>query len=161
MYRQFLLLIITALVLTSCKDENTSEENALDQAPITFTKEGELNIIKVDSSTKALDIEFAETEYETSTGLMYRESMEGNQGMLFIFQDERPHNFYMKNTYIPLDLFFITKDKKIATIIENAMPLDESNLPSEVPVTYVLETNAGFAKEWNIKEGDSVSWTRN
>ena len=41
------------------------------------------------------------------------------------------------------------------------MPLDESNLPSQVPVTYVLETNAGFAKLYNIKEGDSISWTRN
>ena len=81
--------------------------------------------------------------------------------MLFLFEDERPHNFYMKNTYIPLDLFFITKDQKIATIIENAKPLDESSLPSEVPVQYVLEVNAGSAKQWNIQEGDSISWKRN
>ena len=158
---KFLYILSFLCIFYSCKEESNSEGESLDQAPITFTKEGELKIFKTDSTIIDLDIEFAETEYETSTGLMYRESMEGNQAMLFIFNDERPHNFYMKNTYIPLDLFFITKEKSIATIIENAMPLDESNLPSQVPVTYVLETNAGFAKLHTIKEGDSISWTRN
>ena len=66
----------------------------------------------------------------------------------------------MKNTYIPLDLFFIKEDKTIATIIENAKPMDETSLPSEVPVQYVLETNAGIAKLWNIKVGDTVDWKR-
>ena len=157
---KFLAAFFLILSLASCKEDHSTEEN-LDQSPITFTKEGELQIYKADSSITALDIELAETDYETSTGLMYRESLEKNQGMLFIFEEERLHNFYMKNTYIPLDLFYITKDQKIATIIENAMPLDESSLPSEVPVMYVLEVNAGSAKEWNIKKGDSISWRRN
>jgi hypothetical protein len=86
--------------------------------------------------------------------------MEQNQAMLFVFEDVRPHSFYMKNTYIPLDLFFIKEDKTIATIIENSKPMDETSLPSEVPVQYVLETNAGIAKLWNIKVGNTVNWKR-
>ena len=147
-------------VILSCRNSSKSDEKGLDQEKITFTPEGSLQFFKKDSSTVDLSIELAETDYETETGLMYRESMEPNQGMLFIFEDEAPHNFYMKNTYIPLDLFFITKDQKIATIIQNAKPMDETSLPSEVPVQYVLEVNAGSAAAWNIKEGDSISWKR-
>lgn len=158
---RYLLLSLLLFFALSCKEKTNSNTESLKQEKITFTPEGSLEIFKKDSSVVSLSIELAETAYETETGLMYRESMEPNQGMLFIFEDERPHNFYMKNTYIPLDLFFITKDQKIATIIKNAKPLDESSLPSEVPVQYVLEVNAGAAAQWNIQEGDSISWKRN
>ena len=157
---RYLLLSLLLFFALSCKEKANSNTESLKQEKITFTPEGSLEIFKKDSSVVSLSIELAETAYETETGLMYRESMEPNQGMLFIFEDERPHNFYMKNTYIPLDLFFITKDQKIATIIKNAKPLDESSLPSEVPVQYVLEVNAGAAAQWNIQEGDSISWKR-
>ncbi len=158
-----ILLGIAALVLFtfSCKNNTENSSDNLKQEKIVFTPEGSLQIFKKDSSSVSLSIELAETEYETETGLMYRESMKSDQGMLFIFKDERPHNFYMKNTYIPLDLFFITKEYTIATIIENAKPMDERSLPSEVPVQFVLEVNAGSAAKWNIKEGDSISWKRN
>ncbi|PHR96328.1 MAG: hypothetical protein COA80_09050 [Leeuwenhoekiella sp.] len=157
---RYLLLSLLLFFALSCKEKTNSNTESLKQEKITFTPEGSLEIFKKDSSVVSLSIELAETAYETETGLMHRESMETNQGMLFIFEDERPHNFYMKNTYIPLDLFFITKDQKIATIIKNAKPLDESSLPSEVPVQYVLEVNAGAAAQWNIQEGDSISWKR-
>ncbi|PHQ29539.1 DUF192 domain-containing protein [Leeuwenhoekiella nanhaiensis] len=157
---RYLLLSLLLFFALSCKEKTNSNTESLKQEKITFTPEGSLEIFKKDSSVVSLSIELAETAYEIETGLMYRESMEPNQGMLFIFEDERPHNFYMKNTYIPLDLFFITKDQKIATIIKNAKPLDESSLPSEVPVQYVLEVNAGAAAQWNIQEGDSISWKR-
>ncbi|MAW95714.1 MULTISPECIES: DUF192 domain-containing protein [unclassified Leeuwenhoekiella] len=157
---RYLLLSCLFFFIISCKEKAKNTTESLKQEKITFTPEGNLQIFRKDSSLISLNIELAETAYETETGLMYRESMEADQGMLFIFEDEQPHNFYMKNTYIPLDLFFITKDQKIATIIEDAKPLDESSLPSEVPVQYVLEVNAGSAAAWEIKEGDSISWKR-
>lgn len=159
--RYALLLVLALTLFVSCKDQNNQNKDELKQEKIAFTPEGNLQIFRQDSTLASLTIELAETAYETETGLMYRESMNADEGMLFIFEDEQPHNFYMKNTYIPLDLFFITKDQKIATIIKNAKPLDESSLPSEVPVQYVLEVNAGAAALWNIKEGDSISWKRN
>jgi len=157
---RYLLLSCLFFFTISCKEKANNTTESLQQEKITFTPEGNLQIFRKDSSLVSLNIELAETAYETETGLMYRESMEADEGMLFIFEDEQPHNFYMKNTYIPLDLFFITKDQKIATIIENAKPLDESSLPSEVPVQYVLEVNAGSAAAWDIKQGDSISWNR-
>ena len=158
---RLLLLSLLFIGFVSCKNKAENTPKELTQEKITFSPEGSLQIFKKDSSQVSLTIELAETAYETETGLMYRESMKPDQGMLFVFEDEQPHNFYMKNTYIPLDLFFITKDQKIATIIKNARPLDETSLPSEVPVQYVLEVNAGSAATWNIQEGDSISWKRN
>ena len=159
MYQKFLFIGILGFTLLACKNKE-AEETQITEEQIIFQQEGKLQIQTEDGSKAYFNIEIAETNYETETGLMYRESMEQNQAMLFVFEDIRPHSFYMKNTYIPLDLFFIKEDKTIATIIENAKPMDETSLPSEVPVQYVLETNAGIAKLWNIKVGDTVDWKR-
>jgi hypothetical protein len=67
----------------------------------------------------------------------------------------------MKNTKIPLDLLFIDHDMKLASITENAQPLDESGITSRVPIQYVLEVNAGMVAKWGLKAGDSISFTRN
>jgi len=157
---KFLFLFLWSLLLISCNSssEKSSEELSTDE--ITFTKEGELHIYKADNTTETLDIEFAETDYETATGLMYRNSMEENQGMLFIFGSPSVHSFYMKNTEFALDILYITADQKIATIAANAEPFNEKSLSSEVPVQYVIEINGGLTEKWNVKVGDSVSWKR-
>jgi len=131
--------------------------------PVVFKKEGELTITKqkVDTLITSLDIEIAESEYETQTGLMYRESMLDNQAMLFIFSDERMHSFYMKNTAIPLDIIFIKEDLTIASFQENAKPFNESGLSSQVPIKYVLEVNAGLAQKWLLEVGDKISYHKN
>lgn len=149
---------LTAL-LFSCKEE---PKKAIETAPVTFTKEGILEIYKdeSDSLISRMDIEIADTDYETQTGLMYRESMATNQGMLFVFPDMTYHSFYMKNTLIPLDLLFIDDQLKIVTIKENAQPLDEAGISSEVPVKYVLEVNAGLASKWKLEPGDMITYKK-
>ena len=131
-------------------------------APIVFKKEGELTITKqkVDTLITSLDSEIAETEYETQTGLMYRESMAPNQGMLFIFPDVAVHSFYMKHTKIQLDIIYIAENLKIASFAENAKPLDEAGLSSQVPIQYVLEINAGLAEKFLLEIGDKVEFER-
>ncbi len=119
-----------------------------------------LRIHKNDSLLVSLDIEFAETEYEVQTGLMYRDQMKEKQGMLFIFPDVRVHSFYMKNTEIPLDIIFIDENLTIASFQENAKPFDETGLSSLVPIQYVLEVNAGLAEKWNLEVGDKISYNR-
>ncbi len=143
----------------SCKD---SPKIIVKTEPIVFKKEGELHIIKqkIDSLLTSLDIEIAETEYETQTGLMYRASMDANQGMLFIFPEERMHSFYMKNTEIPLDLIFIKADSTVASFQENAEPYNESGLSSQIPVKYVLEVNAGLAEKWQLEIGDKIDFKK-
>jgi uncharacterized membrane protein (UPF0127 family) len=147
------------LIFQSCKEES---KKVIKTEPVVFTKEGELQIFNMgtDSTLTTIDIEIAETSYETETGLMYRKGMEEYQGMLFIFEDIRLHNFYMKNTEFPLDIVYIKDNMTIASFQENAQPLDEKSLPSKVPVQYVLELNAGLVQKWGLKVGDSVVFNR-
>jgi uncharacterized membrane protein (UPF0127 family) len=157
-----LVFALTVLLLfqTSCKEDN---KKVISTAPVEFIKEGELTIYKADTDSviTELNIEIADSDYETQTGLMYRDAMEADQGMLFVFTEEALHSFYMKNTKFPLDIIFIDKDLRIASIKEDALPLDESAIPSEVPVQYVLEVNAGQTAKWQVATGDRISYRKN
>ncbi|WP_281542603.1 DUF192 domain-containing protein [Maribacter aestuarii] len=146
--------------IASCKED---AKKTIKTQEVTFTKEGDLEILEnsSDSLLVRLNIEIAESDYETQTGLMYRKGMEDNQGMLFIFPDEAMHSFYMKNTQFPLDLIFIKADSTIGSIQENAKPYDEQGLSSKVPVQFVLEVNAGLSEKWNLGIGDKVAIHRN
>lgn len=141
-------------MLVGCKDNKT---NTLSETPIAFTKEAEGAIYKGDSLlVDQLNIEVADTPYERQTGLMYRESMKENQGMWFVFKEEAPRAFYMKNTLFTLDIIYADKAGKVVSIIKDADPLDESSLPSEGPAMYVLELNGGSCDKWNIEVNDSI-----
>ncbi len=156
--RVLLTIVFSGVLFVSCKNTSKTE---IKTESISFTKEGELQIFKNDSLLITFDIEIAESEYETQTGLMYRESMEDLQSMLFIFSDVAMHSFYMKNTEFALDIIFIDENQKIASIQKNAQPLDERGLSSKVPVKYVLEINSGLSNNLNIAVGDSISFTKN
>ena len=83
-----------------------------------------------------------------------------NQGMLFVFEREAMHAFYMKNTEFPLDLLFIKEDLTLASFQENAQPFDEKGLSSKVPVKYVLEVNAGSVRQWGLEVGDRIEYRK-
>jgi uncharacterized membrane protein (UPF0127 family) len=87
--------------------------------------------------------------------------MEGNQAMLFIFKKERPRSFYMKNTEFSLDIIYINKKKEIVGIQKNTKPFDNTSLPSNEPVLYVLEINGGLSDSWGITKGDVIEWIIN
>ncbi len=150
----FSKVLVIFFVFIACKDD----KKGITQTKISFKKEAELTIYKKDSTQVTLDIEIANTAYEIETGLMYRDSMQTNQGMLFVFDDVAPRNFYMKNTKMPLDLIFIDANKKIVSFQKNAKPFDESSLPSVLPAKYVLEINAGLVDKWMISEADSINY---
>jgi uncharacterized membrane protein (UPF0127 family) len=153
-----MLIFFTALLaLTACREKS---REIIETSPITFIKEGDLRIYRgqTDSVLMELDIEVADNAYEIQTGLMYRDAMKEGQGMLFIFDEEKVHSFYMKNTKFPLDLLFIDADHKVTSISEGAQPLDERGISSQVPVQYVLELNAGTVIQEGLKPGDSVDF---
>ena len=163
MIKQFLNILFIALFLcaflTSCNDDKKDE--VIETEPITFNKGGEVYLIKASGDTlKKLDVELAESDYEHQTGLMYRESMDTDQGMLFVYESERIRSFYMKNTYIPLDIIYYSKDSTLVSIQKNATPRDETSLPSEAPTQYILEINGGLSDEWGIEQGDKFSFKR-
>ncbi|WP_067150478.1 DUF192 domain-containing protein [Pseudotamlana agarivorans] len=154
--KRHLCFVLALLVLSACKDQKKD----IKQTEVSFSKEGELTIFSTENTPKTtLDIEIADTDFDIQTGLMYRNSMQKNQGMLFVFDDEQERFFYMKNTKIPLDLVYIAANKKIVSFQENAKPFDESSLPSNVPAQFVLEINAGLVNIWNLKIGDSIQFT--
>lgn len=154
--RHIVLLTLTMFfAFYSCKEDHKQ----IKQTEVSFKKEGELTVFKKDSTSTTFDIEIADNEYETQTGMMYRSSMQNKQGMLFVFENVLPRTFYMKNTKIPLDLIFIDGNKKIVSFQKNAQPFDESSLPSNAPAKYVLEINAGLVDYWKISVGDSISYT--
>lgn len=161
---KFNTIILTGLIsitlFFSCKNSN---ETKILTKEVTFTKEGELQLKKAenDSLLATLEIEIAETAYETETGLMYRKSMQDNRGMLFIFEKEARKYFYMKNTSIPLDIIYINSNFKIVSIQKNTVPYDETSIPSGVPAKYALEINGGLSNQWGLKVGDVMSFQKN
>jgi len=156
----FVIIIGTSLFFQSCEEKVTTKKSLTKE--ITFTKEGELRLLKgkSDSIIKTLAIEIADDEYQTQTGLMYRDSMKDNQAMLFIFEIEQPRSFYMKNTEFSLDIIYINSKKKIVSIQKNAKPNDKTSLPSNGSVLYVLEVNGGLSDAWGIEVGDCIEWNK-
>ena len=105
----------------------------------------------------AFSVEMATTEAEREKGLMYRKSLPEGQGMLFDFHHDQEVGFWMKNTYIPLDMIFIRSDGRIMRIAENTEPLSEKIVPSNGAVRAVLEVIGGTARKLGIAPGDRVA----
>ena len=103
-------------------------------------------------------VELAKTREQKERGLMFRQELEENRGMLFIEPYPKLLQFWMKDTYIPLDLIFIGEDMKIKGIIKNAKPQSTESLAIDRLSRFVLEVNAGFADKHNVKEGDAVKF---
>ncbi len=107
-----------------------------------------------------LKAEIADSEPKRHQGLMFRKSLPQKEGMLFVFDQEAPHAFWMKNMLIPIDIIWISQDKKIIDIKTNISPCQGpcENILPPAPARYVLEVNSGFAKENGIKVGQKVSF---
>lgn len=123
-----------------------------------FQKEGTLMFI--DRTTGApitdIDIEIADTPSERTQGLMYRQSLEGHQGMLFIHEKQEVIKMWMKNTFISLDIIFVNKDFEIVAIQRNTEPLSQRIISSGRDALYAVEVVSGFCATYNIKEGDRI-----
>lgn len=104
----------------------------------------------------ALSVEFALTLQQIRTGLMHRDSLANDMGMLFWFPENDERKFWMKNTRIPLDIIFIHENGVINHIHHNAIPFDETLIPSNGKVRAVIEIPGGLAREKQIVKGDIV-----
>jgi uncharacterized membrane protein (UPF0127 family) len=102
-------------------------------------------------------VELAVTPEEQSRGLMFRKNLASDGGMLFVNKGDELRSFWMKNTYIPLDILFINSSNEVKHIQYGAKPLDETSIHSQYPVQYVLEVNAGKARKCNIRQGTKMS----
>ena len=107
------------------------------------------------SGERAFNIEVADEPSERSAGLMFRETMDDDHGMLFVFQQSRPVGFWMKNTPMPLDLLFIDSGGTVRDILPGE-PFSETPIGPVVPVRFVLELKRGTAEKAGIHSGDQL-----
>lgn len=112
--------------------------------------------IETDEGSHAFTVEIADDQEEISFGLMERESMDADKGMLFEFSPPRDPAMYMKNTLIPLDMLFISSDGTIEMVARNAVPGSLRTISAGIPVAAVLELNGGKADELGIEPMDTV-----
>jgi hypothetical protein len=113
---------------------------------------------KVCFEKNCVRVELASTDEQRSRGLMDRDKLSDDAGMLFIFSEEDFYSFWMKNMRIPLDVVWISREKKVVDITSSVLPCGESCVPFSPgsKAAYVLEVNAGFCKKNGISAGDKV-----
>ncbi len=108
------------------------------------------------SGVRTFSVEIAKTDVERATGLMYRKELADGRGMLFDFTPEQQVSMWMKNTFVSLDMIFITGDGRVLRIAENTEPQSLKIISSGGPARAVLEVVAGTAKKYGIAPGDQV-----
>ena len=121
-----------------------------------YTFSNEKIEVSIYNKNITFNVELAKTIEERRTGLMYRKKLLNNEGMLFIFPREKIIQLWMKNTYIPLDVIFISENKVIVDIKKNMEKLSETIVKSKVKSRYALEFNAGLVDKLDIEIGDKV-----
>ena len=125
-----------------------------------FKKQGELRFFTPKQDFIAgIDIELAQNESQRQLGLMYRDTLAENQGMLFVFDNEEARAFWMKNTILSLDMIFVNAHNEIVTIHKYTTPYSEETYESTGPAKYVIEVNAGYADKRKISVGEHISWS--
>lgn len=117
-----------------------------------------LTVTSEDGKAHQFAVEVARTAMEQARGLMFREAMGANEGMIFPNDPPQMRSFWMRNTVLPLDLIFVGPDHRIVNIAADAVPYSEATIPSASPVIAVLEINGSRAAELGIKPGDRVDW---
>ncbi len=126
-----------------------------------FQHEGNLWMLTSDGGDTllSLPIELAETQEEIQYGMMYRKSFSPAQyGMLFFMRVEQPQSFWMKNTYVPLDILYLNDNLEVVSIVHNAQPLNNTSLPSEGNASHVLELPGGMSMSRGIEKGSKLLW---
>jgi len=124
-------------------------------AQVALCDESRLSI-RGDWGQAAYSVEIADTPQTRQQGLMFRESMARNAGMLFIFERPQTVGFWMKNTLIPLDLLFIDQTGVVKRVHSNAIPGDLTTIPGGDGIFAVLEINGGLAQSYGINEGSEI-----
>lgn len=161
----FLILIISGYVIwrhisTRSERKVYSSSNEINIAHREFSDEGMLYFIHPlnKDTVRSIHIELADDPEEIMQGLMYRNKLASDEGMLFIYGDMRERTFWMDNTQISLDIIFINDEMKIVHIAKHTIPYARDPIPSMGPAQYVVEVNAGFCNNAKIEVGFNIKF---
>ncbi|PLX90289.1 MAG: hypothetical protein C0614_00860 [Desulfuromonas sp.] len=148
--------VLLACLCVSCLGQTEiAPEKAVTESEI--TAEGTVAFLAETGDELArVAVEIADDDATRSKGLMNRRSLPSMTGMLFVYEENRPRSFWMKNTYIPLDMIFLDRDGKIVNIVEKTQPLSVRSCRSVLPARYVIEVNAGFCEKYGVAVGGIV-----
>jgi uncharacterized membrane protein (UPF0127 family) len=124
-----------------------------DQAPVAAPASTGIPTTQMKIGSRTFTLEIARTEEQQQTGLMRRDSMPEDHGMIFVFGDDQVRNFWMKNTRFPLDIVFVDREGKTVSVHQMAA-FDETNTSSDLPARYAIELNKGMAADASVKSGD-------
>lgn len=113
-------------------------------------------IVETASGAHAVRVEVVRTDQDRARGLMNRSRLDADAGMLFVFEESDDHSFWMKNTFIPLDMIFVDEGGRVAGVVERAEPLTLESRTIGKPSRYVLEVNGGWASAHGVRPGDRV-----
>ncbi|PPR79572.1 MAG: hypothetical protein CFH01_00318 [Alphaproteobacteria bacterium MarineAlpha2_Bin1] len=144
------------LVLAFFNNTSSSYSQELEKQDTIYFNKSMVFIFNENNKIAEFTIELVNTKEKRERGLMYRKALNKNAGMLFDFKNSKKVSFWMKNTYIPLDIIFIDRRGYIVKTHENAVPHSIKSIDSEFLVRYVLEINAGLIDKFNINIGDKV-----
>nr|MBF0683424.1 DUF192 domain-containing protein [Pseudomonas sp.] len=117
-------------------------------------------VLHSDTGEHSFNVQVVDTPEGRAQGLMFVTELADDAGMLFDFREERPVSFWMRNTFIPLDMIFVDADGVVKNIHVNARPHDVTSIPSQGPVQYVLEIPGGRSVEIGLKAGDKMEHDR-
>jgi len=165
MSRPFALVPLALVGLTACAScQKSGGAHGEDETPEMSTGVPDratlpkVHLTAADGKEHTVVVEVVRSGKELERGLMYRRHLDADAGMLFIMGEEKVQTFWMKNTYIPLDMIFIQKDMVVAGVYENAPPETLDLRFVDTPSSYVLEVNAFWAKEHGIGAGAKVRY---
>jgi uncharacterized membrane protein (UPF0127 family) len=162
-----LILVISAMIIfinpakkPVRRQAGIANERAGTPSKPVFRKDGELSFLdgKTGKVIATVEIEVADDNHEREQGMMYRDTMAENAGMLFLMEAEETQAFWMKNTIIPLDILYAGSDRRIVSIHKNCKPYSLDQIGSDKPALFVVEVNAGYTTKYGIHVGDLISF---
>jgi uncharacterized protein len=156
----YLVLVVLATLFIGCREDAPKRAAADEQPEIVFRQDGTLDFLSNGERITRIRIEIADDEASRARGLMGREALPTDGGMLFIFDRQEVQSFWMANTPLSLDIFFVDRDSSIVRIAKYTRPFSHESVSSVEPAMYVVETAAGFADRHGIVEGDRIAWER-
>lgn len=151
-------LLASSFLLISCNGEADTQTEIQETRELSYTATVSF-LEQSDEEITSVRAAVADDDDSRSEGLMNVHNLPDNAGMLFIFEDEAPRSFWMANTPISLDILFVNSEMEIVRIHRNTPPYSHENIVSESPAKYVVEVNAGFTLNYDIREGMKISYT--
>ncbi|WP_234571846.1 DUF192 domain-containing protein [Rhodohalobacter sp. 614A] len=151
-------LFVGLLILSSCSDNNNQNQESNEENGRVLEFNAEVSFLRSEADTiSTIKAAIADNNRSRSEGLMNVTDLPDDAGMFFIFDNQQTRSFWMANTPLPLDIMFVNSEMTIVRIHRNTQPYSQESIQSEEPAQYVVEVNAGYTLEHDIREGMKIA----